>query len=564
MKTLSDLIEDELIKENIISYRHLTGIKHYPVLGFISDIFPDKLLDILRIESTPLIYHNSILDRVRSYVIESGNSCRIDSSYDARSCSDIEYYINQNKCTYKGKVYRDSFGNITKENINVFSQTQSDYEQDTLQKDSGEVFFCSPIDIPFQMEIENARWTSIIKTRKSGNLKGTIYQYPELGCITSQGTNTYSSQSIISDRWIKEVAKQNPKCRGFLLYQYNFISNINDSFPACGLYESGVHKQTSSPYLRFVHIRNDSSKSVKLDYLQIRCLQNHPYHLTDVTHRSRVLEGAVTQREEMNIILQSKQDLLIPIEFGFDTNSHLQYTSYLEDAIPSEWMTNELQLMIAKPVTAEIIDKVHSIKLSKQQINEQYLSTPQRLSKDFINQIKSISELKNSLKERLAIGTFFDVESIIFDGKKLDISSPNDNSKFSMSTYFGYGSCPYLLTFSKKGYWIEQGTILYGSNSKNLKAKERYAIDNKVLSIRIEERDREITFLEDLKLIYIDKNTGKQFTIGCLESNFLKNDSGYYLIHQGESLELNISNLIPESAIEIQLEVIGYYEILRS
>ncbi|MFQ4136667.1 hypothetical protein PGN35_010125 [Nodosilinea sp. PGN35] len=557
-------MDDELIHEGILSYRHLTSINEYPVLGFLSNVFPYKLLDILRIENTPLIYQNSVLESVETFAIESGNLDLISSSYHATSQVAISYQINQQGRTFSGVMYRDPPESARPEILNIFEQSQEDYEDDTLRFDiEHQEFFYSPIDVPFQIETESAEWTCISKTRDINNFQGSIYQYPELGYVVSKGIRDLFSPSKTSNQWIKGIAKHNPKCRGFLLYEYSFLSNANDFFPECPA--GGVFRQAPSPYLRFVHIKNESSKPVKLEYLQLKRLQSHPYHLTDVTHRSRVLEIGEMINEEVNIMLQPGQDLLIPIEFGFDTKSHLKYTSGLEDLTSPEWRIDELQVLIAKPVRRETINFIRNSKdLSQQKINEEFLGSWKHIPKDFMNQVKSISELKASSPRRFAVGTFFDVKSVSFDGKCLDIHSPNDSSKVSISTYFDYGSCPYLMTFSKRGYWVEQGTILFGRQHESMKAEEHYSIDKEVLKVKIEERDQEITFLETVRLTYLNYSEGKKCTVECLASSLPRNGKGYYLLHQGESLELNISDLLPETASKIQLTVVGYYEILNS
>jgi hypothetical protein len=568
LKDLNYLVGDDLFHEEILSHRHLTSINEYPVLAFVNDTFPDDLLNILGIEKMPFIYQNSVLESVENFKIGSGNLDLINSSYNASGFITISYTLNHGGHTFSGHNYRDSTDSSRKDNIDIFQQSQEDYENDTLRfDDEHQDFFYSPIDIPFQTEIENAEWTCISKRRDTDNLEGTIYQYPELGCLLSQGIRDSDSAVRHSDQWIQKIAKQNSKCRGFLLYQYSFISNLDDFFSACGMI--GVSRQAPSPYLRFAHIRNNSNKPVKIENLQIRCLQSSPHHLTDITHRSRVLKEGKIINEEINIMLPSNQDLLIPIEFGFDTNSHLKYTSWLEDTTSPNWREDELQFLVAKPVSRENIDLITDLQHSSQaRINEEYLGEWKNLSQDFMGQSKSIFELKNSAPKRFAIGTFFDIKSITFDGKELHISSPNDNSKVSISTYFAYGSCPYLVTFSRKGYWIEQGTILYGRQNERMKARERYAIEEETLRIKIEEREHEITFLEALNLIYLDQNTGDQHTVECLNStvhkNIHKNKDGYYLLNKDEFIELNFSDLLPEKASKIQLEVIGYYEIIKS
>jgi hypothetical protein len=566
LKTLSALVDDELIHEEILSHRHLTGINEYPVLGFLSENFPYMLLDILRIENEPLIYRNSVLDCVEKFVNESGNSDLISSSYHAESGVTISYSINQRGRTFLGVVQRGSYRRD--ERLNIFEQSRVDYENETLHFDTErQEFFYSPVNLPFQVEIENARWTCFCKTRDSNKLAGRIYQYPELGHILNQGFRDLASAARTNDQWIKEIARQNPRCRGFLLYEYQFISDADDGFLGCGIPTIGVEREAPSPYIRFIHIKNESSKSIKLEYLQIRCLKNYPYHLTDVTNRSKVLEDGEIINEEVNIALLPGQDLLVPIEFGFDTKSHLKYTAGLEDNTSPEWAINALEILIAKPVSKVTIDSIDRSEYlnSSRQINQLYLADWIYISHDFISQAKSIADLKSSSPRRFAVGTFFDIESIRFDGKELYISSPNDNPKVSISTYFQYGSCPYLMTFnSRKGYWVEQGTILYGRQNENMKAREIYAIADEVSKIKIEERDNEITFLSSVNLIYVDQISESQHLIECITSNLPRNSKGYYLLHEGEFLEVDVRSLLPTTATRIQLEVSGYYEILNS
>ncbi|MCC3409972.1 MAG: hypothetical protein JGK17_31445 [Microcoleus sp. PH2017_10_PVI_O_A] len=276
---MSAQVDDELIHEEILSHRHLTSINEYSVLGFLDEEFPYKLLDILKIEGTPLIYQNSVLECVERFAIESGNLDIINSSYHATSGVVISYCINQKGRTFSGGVQR---GSSRPEKLDVFDQSREDYENDTLRFDpERQDFFYAPIHIPFQAEIENAKWTCLCRMQDSNKLNGRIYQYPELGNILKQGVRDIEAAARTSDRWIQEVARQNPKCRGFLLYGYQFISDATNSFLGCGIPALGVTRQAPSPYLRFAHIRNESGKRVNFESLQIRHLQKHPHQLTD-------------------------------------------------------------------------------------------------------------------------------------------------------------------------------------------------------------------------------------------------------------------------------------------
>jgi hypothetical protein len=551
LRTLSALVDDEM------------SLKEYSVLGFLTEEFPYKLLDILRIENTPLIYKNSVLESVERFAIESGNSDLIHSSYHATSGVAITYSINQRGQTFSGKEYR---GLSRPERLDVFDQNREDYENDTLRFDTErQEFFYAPVHVPFQSEIQNAEWTCLCKKLDSNKFKGHVYQYPELGSVLKEGSRDIGAAARASSQWIQNVAKLNPTCRGFLLYHYQFISDVDDDFSGCGI-PTGVIRQAPPPYLRFAHIRNESSKPVHFQSLQMRYLQKNFYQLTDITSRSEILKQGEVVNEEVNIMLLPGQNLLVPIEFGFDTKSHLKYTGHLEDNSLSEQTINGLHVLIAKPISKEIANLIlrSNYWLSRKQINQDYLADWTHLSQDFIGQTKSLFDLKSNSPRRFAVGDFFDIKSIKVDGKFLELASPNDNPKISISTYFEYGSCPYLMTFSsRKGYWTERGAILYGRQNKSMEDREVYAIDEEVSRVRIEERDHEITFLSSLTLVYFDQVTGGERVVDCLTLNSSRSGKGHYLLRKDESIELDIYSLLPKTACKIRLEVVGYYEILN-
>jgi hypothetical protein len=158
-----------------------------------------------------------------------------------------------------------------------------------------------------------------------------------------------------------------------------------------------------------------------------------------------------------------------------------------------------------------------------------------------------------------------DIISLQVDGKEEKIDAPNDTPKFSMSAYFAYGSCPYLLVYnSKKGYWIELGTILRGKEHKFLQNSEIYNLGENISKIKIEERDREITYIESLSIIYTtSKNSQKEQEAIPLLTDLATREEGYFVLHQGQSMEIDLENLIPADALNVKLKLNGYYKIIQ-
>jgi hypothetical protein len=541
LRNPSDLLDDDMTRAGVISHRHLTSINEYPVLGFLQEQFPSKLLEILRIKDTPLIYQNSIIENVERFALETGNSSLIDSSYHDTSEVIISFNLNQNGRTISGSTCRRF---SQQDRLEVFDQSQKDFENDTLKFDGEkQSFFYSPVKLPFKTDIKDAQWTCLCRDLNSSTIRGYIYQYPELGRLLKEGIRDINCPEVVNDRWIVKIARQNPDCRGFLLYEYEFTSDASDYFRVCGYPD--VHRYAPSPYLRFVHIKNESTASIHLESLQISFSQNHPYQLTDVTRRSEILKQGRMVDQDLNIMLLAGQDLLIPIEFGFDTKSQFKYTSHLDNDHPSIWFANETKILVVKPMLREDIVK-NSDFLGRSQSQECY-SDWASLSPKYIRETKSLPELKSICHKRFAVGDFMDVRKIRFNNKELSISSPNDNPKISISTYFAYGSCPYLLVFdASKNFWIEKGVILLGRQNQKVEGEDIYSIEKKISKIKIEERDHETTFLKSIKLIYTDSQSGQKNELELIAANMIKSNREYYILNEGDFLELEINIAVIE------------------
>lgn len=546
------------LKESII-YRHLMGVNEYPTLSFLQDEFPEKLKTILGINNTPIIYSNDILTRLEKFSIESGNEYLI--SYFFKGAS-IKYNINNNNYTRTGNCHMNE---LRKEE---FIQSKEDFEKDTLEYAREEQNFeFTPVAARFQSDLEDAEWTSILQYNYDVK-SGSVLQYPKMSLIRSIGRK---------DVWIKRIINQNPESRGFLLFEYLYIEDFNHRIPGnCGFEFKLAHCIPPSPYLRFVDLKNVQEKPVKIESINFNVLEEEEYKITNVDNRRELLKSGRRVDQNINITLNSQEHLLIPIEFGFDTKSHqngfsLSYQELSEKLV--DFINKKLYISKVPEELSLFYDFVKALNNKNMHLLDVYDFCPEevnslvtdavKLSQEFLAKIKPAKDLFASIPRKFAVGSFMDIVSLQVDGKEEKIEAPNDTPKFSISVYFAYGSCPYLLVYnSKKGYWIELGTILRGKEHKILQHTEIYNLGENISRIKIEERDKEITYIESLSIIYIDFKTGvEQEAIPSL-TDLAKKEEGYFVLRQGESMEINLENMIPAEALNIKLKINGYYKIL--
>jgi hypothetical protein len=544
------------VKSSVI-YRHLTAINEYPTLSFLEAVFPNKLKTILGIKNTPIIFtNNQILNQVQDFTIESGNTFLINSTF--RSASGIHYCTNNNNYTKGGNYDRISKNTYRQE----FQQSKEDFEKDTLSyKREDKNFIFAAVTARFQDGIEQTNWTSI--------MENTILQYPKLSQVRSLGRR---------DTWIKKIIDRNPNIRGFILFRYQHIKSFDETFGICGFnLEDAVYCIPPTPYLRFIDIKNEQNIPIKIESISFNKVEHKEYILTDVDRRKELLTDGNHWTERVDILLQPQHHLLIPIEFGFDTKSHQQGFKYYSQELPenlSSFLNKKIYIAKIPKESDLFYDFMKSLDSKNLSLLTLYRSCPEQINplisdefymnQEFLAKLKSAKDLFNSMPKRFAVGSFMDVISLQVDGKDEKIDTPNDESKFSMSVYFAYGSCPYLLVYnSKKGYWIELGTVLTGKEQKSLQNVEIYHIGDNISKIKIEERDNEITYIESLSIIYDNSITGVEEEIIPSLIDLATREEEYFVLHQGQSMEISLENLIPINALNVKLKISGYYEILN-
>jgi hypothetical protein len=190
------------------------------------------------------------------------------------------------------------------------------------------------------------------------------------------------------------------------------------------------------------------------------------------------------------------------------------------------------------------------------------LFRPVKLQAGFIGATKSRKLLDSEIPNRFSVGSVLNIKSIRVDGKDIPADNPNNDPRFSMSISFAYGSCPYLMVYdSEKGYWKQLGTVITDRNDFSLKGSEVHFLGDASTKFRIEERDNEITYLDSLSIIYEDQNNQVHET--TLSIPLLDQvDQKYYVLHQGEFLNIDVKRFLPVGASKVRLKVDGYYQIL--
>ena len=397
---LASEFKGEYSSQQSISYRHLTGINEYPALSFLEPIIPRKLTTILGIDNTPIIHTaNPVFENIERFRKESGNENLILDKYHQphpENGPNISYAINQFGCTKEGEE-RWSY-EAEESTDNAFNQSREDFENDNLKYDGrNQEFEYVPILMPFQTSFENSEWTSIVLETNSGRL----IQAPIFSEIETMGIKDeieLDFHSDLKETWIRKLIKNNPSVRGFILYIYQYLEDLsNGCFSICGI-DDLVMRLIPAPYIRFVDIKNIKDYSINVESINYRFLNRSSYHLTEIDNRSQLFENLPLKTENMEIRIPSKQHLFIPIEFGFDTRA------YKKGYIPG---TNINQIEI-KRLSSKILhlSKLPTLLLNDRHLSQtsfsqpeenQLLSEPCEISREFLENTKELEELFDSI-----------------------------------------------------------------------------------------------------------------------------------------------------------------------
>ena len=562
-----------IIPNKSIVVRNLTGINEYPTLGLIEKELPMPFRQALDIKKSPIVdTNNSIYESIQAFRDESGNSTLM-SNYVKPSDININSAFNQDYSTVRKKLVGRRKGEQEKirQNLQEFESELSTFEGERQN------FYYTSVLSPFQTSLEDAAWTAFLPpSSREGDPKnfkiGTLLQYPKLSDINNDGSYIYnhSGNAKLDNTWLQKISENNPDTRGFLSFRYQYFTRIiSDSrrlfsyLVPCTF--EGIVRLAPTPYVRFVDIENNSFSSLKIDSVKVKILEKENYKLTSVFDRNKLFQEIPTKDDPLNISIPPGVHLLIPIEFGFDTRvskntRRLFIGNEAGNKNSPEFNTIDF---INKSLYIPEIPSTSSINSGFRGINTNNLLKPITFSKNFIGKTQKMKDLFQAVPDRFAVGSLRNIIAVRINGKDVQIDNPLNNPRFSMSVYFAYGSCPYLMVYdSEKGYWIDLGTVITGRQSKAQKDYEVHSLGDHPSKLRIEERDKEITYLDSISILYTDSREGKEKEVKSEIPELNTVDEKYFTLHQDDFLEINLKKLLPKTAINVRLKVNGYYEVL--
>jgi hypothetical protein len=551
-----------LIPDKPVFLRNLTGTSEYPVLSLVNEEFPQSLSQVLGLKKTPIIdMKNPVYESIQTFREESGNNNLISAKYKERNGMSISYSLNNRGSTKTETLY----GRHSNKSVNI-GQTQEDFERDTVSYEGErQEFSYSSVRSPMLLSSDDMLWTAPLKFLKDNaaslsdaSSNYAFLQYPRLSSI--------SYLPDFKNDWIKHIAEANPNNRGFLgfIHRYAKYAPINKGdlvglLRGCGI--GLITPLSPTPYVRFLDIRNNSLSSLRIESIKKQIIQKNKYELSAIRDRDLLFQNIPTQNDEMNISISPGQDIFIPIEFGFDTRGmKKQYATLLSDANPREVIeeVTSKESFFGQPYT------IPFNKLTEKTRDEiaRIILSPTKLQTSSLEGAKSRKLLESEISNRFSVGSLINIKSIRISGQDVLTDNPLNDPRFSMSIIFAYGSCPYLMVYdAEKGYWKQLGTVITDRNDISLKGSEVHLLGDSSTKFRIEERDNEITYLDSLSLLYEDSsNETHEALLNIPQLDKL--DKSYYVLHQGEFLNIDVKRFLPAHAKNIRLKVDGYYQIL--
>lgn len=556
-----------------ITYQHYTAQNEFIpfTLSLLTPNFDNPIINKVFTESlgsknTPFVYSdNPVFKAVNNFKLESGNQKLIKEYIE--DDTDFKYITRDlSNVTASGYISSNEELASTKQ---VVIESEENFVENHFLTDVHFVY--APIDIVIQTNNNDSKYTSFID---SGSSIYEIVQLPkllELGQSLQQDYNQKRHYSRNTE-WIRKIIKKNPNIRGFLVFRYPYWLTLNsESFknilpPICG--EHLFEKLSPSPYIKFTDIKNNQDHAIRIESLTYESINEDPYKLTIADQRNSLFKNKTKVTEEVkniNLSIEPNQHLLIPLEFGFDTEpikNTIRFKYPLSNKKKSD-LHNKL-LYVSKPLSGSEYSKIeppNNLYHAISQIPTQKIS----FDENFINNTISPEELLNLIPKKFAVGSILNLNLVKVDGQIIEIDPPSDEPTIYVSPYLQAGSCPYLVVYNyQKNYWIELGTILSGREIKLLQGDEIHSLGDKVSSIKIEEREQEVSYIDALSILYIEPTTEENKEVIYPMPELKKVDGDYFILHQGESFEINLEELIPANASDIKLNINGYYQLVKN
>jgi hypothetical protein len=159
-------------------------------------------------------------------------------------------------------------------------------------------------------------------------------------------------------------------------------------------------------------------------------------------------------------------------------------------------------------------------------------------------------------------GPEVDVEAVGLNGRRLFLKQqPRANFTRLVPSIEGL-SCPYLLAWSDKDReWINHGKVLHEAPSSDREYTERRTFAGFVSRFRIEEREPELAFIDQVTLT-VRLTNGVTFTLATEHPQLSARDADYLQLYWGESVSIDFSlpfGVYEADVDETQIAVSGYY-----
>lgn len=570
------------IPDRLIVLRNLTGINEYSVFGLIESNMPTPLKQTLDLKQEPIIdTQNPIYEAIQTFRDSSGNTSLMNTYEKA---STVSSELNQNNETTRILARRNQSNHFTQKRERIYQDTAK-YESSraTFVSETQEFYYTTGL-MPLQTSLSDAEYTAILPPLSSDDRyykkfdPGSLLQYPKLSDVKRFLTLSYlpPNKTWADIEWYKNILENNPEVRGFMGFTYRYVarlvpgsaSELLHYFEECDFV--GIKRQPPSPYVRFIDIENKGFLSVNVSSVGLQTIIKDKYKLTPIFERDLLFQDVPAKDDPLNISIPPGMHLIIPTEFGFDTrasknNWRESMGSSGEKGYNQAHQKANSEDLAEKPIYLPSLP-FHSTRGKTSDTTKKIvgkLLEPVKLSTKFVSRTRSLSSLAAAVPNRFAVGSLRNVVRIRIDGKDIQADTPLNDPRFSMSAYFAYGSCPYLLVYSSEnGYWEELGTVITGQQSKAQENYGIYSLGDHPQKFRIEERDREVSYINSIAILYTDVKSGEDHELRTKFPELSSNDEDYYELHQNDAFEINLKSILPRDAINVRLKVQGFYNIL--
>jgi len=562
-------------QEKPISLRYLTGVNDYPTLT-LSLLSPDindaitlrVLSQFLGIENPPTVHSaNPVFESIEKFKLETGNENTISTQNEYQY---LLYSMNDN-----GSMVSDGIDLL---NPDRSFDTQDGFEVAFKGEDDTYMFHYAPISLPLQLNRDSAKYTTFIE----GQRNNFIVQYPKLDELSRFGIKddfSYEINSSLKDTWIRKVIQENPDVRGFFAFAYPYTKSIEEFVSIvmdCRSLGDLVERLMPSPYVRFLDIENVSSTPITLDSIWFKIAELDSYKLTPVDNRSLLFKDAIKKDQSFGIQIKPKHHLFIPIEFGFDTKPQKEIFNLVSPGIFEEQQASLEKIIIAKPVSSlEYSSYERCLSASREMSISDFEDT---IHNECIKFIAQASEIGNAFKQslsapetliqkiprRFSVGSIISITSLQINGNSIPVPPPQNNPEFIISSMFNEGSCPYLLVYEPdQESWFDLGTVIRNRRAKIFQGTDKYYLGNKIRRIKLEEREAEVSYIDSIEFLFEDSVNGKIQEVSSTIPSLSKIDGNYVVLQQGSTFQIDFSEIVPPSAVNIQVKINGYYEAIQ-